>query len=109
VSDVQQFRVQMRMSIDGLAPQALREWVFRTLDVLLEDVRIVDADVGAALAAGAVEFDMQVRADTAEAAMQAAADAVADAAQAVASDAWSSLVGIPPIDHAEVDRVPIPA
>ena len=109
MTDVQQFRVQMRMSIGGLAPETLREWAFRTLDVLLEDVRIVDADVGAALAAGDVEFDMQVKADSAQAAMQSAADAVADATRAVVSDAWSSLERVPPIDHAEVDRIPIPA
>jgi hypothetical protein len=109
VTDVEQFRVRMRMMSIGLAPETLRQWAFRTLDVLLDDARIVDADVGARLAAGEVEFDMQVKADSALAAMQSAAGAVAEAAHAVASDAWSSVVGVPPIDHAEVDRVPIPA
>jgi hypothetical protein len=109
VSDVQQFRVQMRMRIGRLAPETLREWAFRTLDVVLEDVRIIDADVGTTLATGDVEFEMQVRADSAQAAMQSAADAVADATQAVVSDAWSFIERVPPIDHAEVDRVPIPA
>jgi hypothetical protein len=79
------------------------------VDVLLEDARIIDADVAAALADGVVEFDMQVRADTAQAAMQSAAEAVADAVRVAASDAWTSMPRIPSIDHAEIDRVPVPA
>lgn len=109
MTDVDQYRVQMRLSIGGLSANALRGWAFRTLDALLEDGRVVDADVAGTLAAGEVEYDMQVRADSVQAAIQSASDALADATRVAASDAGDAHTHIPAIEHAEVDRVAIPA
>jgi hypothetical protein len=109
VTIVDQYRVQMRLSIGGLPAGTLRQWAFDTLDALLEDERVVDADVAGTLAAGEVEYDMQVRAEGVQAAMQSAADALADATQTVAATTDDARSQISTVEHAEVDRVPIPA
>jgi hypothetical protein len=108
VTVVDQYRVRLRLRIGGLSAATLREWAFSTLDALLEDERIVEADVAGTLAAGEVEYDMQVRAETIQAAMQSASDALADATQVVAAAA-ESRAQISAVEHAEVDRVPVPA
>jgi hypothetical protein len=107
VTVVGQYRVRLRASIGGLTPDELSEWSFGTLDALLADVAIVDADVAATLATGEVEFDMQVRADTVQDAMRVSSEALGRAtAAATAAGAGSRPAEI---EHAEVDRVPIPA
>lgn len=109
MTGVDHYRVQMRLSIGGLPTGTLREWAFSTLDVLLEDARVVDADVAGTLAAGEVEYDIQVQAESIQAAMQSASDALAEATRTVAATAADPRSQVSTVEHAEVDRVPIPA
>ena len=104
---VGQYRVRLRASIGGLTADALDDWSFGTLDELLEDPVIVDADVAAALAAGDVEFDMQVRADDLQSAMRLSTEALSRAS--AASTAAGAGSRLPEFEHAEIDRVAIPA
>jgi hypothetical protein len=106
---VDQYRVQLRLSIGGLSAGTLREWAFHTLDALLEDARVIEADVAGTLAAGEVEYDMQVRAESVQVAMQTASDALAAATQVAAATAADGPAPVSAVEHAEVDRVPIPA
>ena len=104
---VGQYRVRLRANIGGLTADALSEWAFGTLDALLEDPAIIDADVAAALAAGDVEFELQVRADDLHGAVLLSSDALSRASGASTSSGSGSR--LPEIQHAEVDHVPIPA
>jgi hypothetical protein len=107
VSIVGQYRVRLRARIGGLTAAALSDWSFGALDALLDDPTIVDADVAAALASGEVEFDMQVRADDMQGAVRVSTEALGRAT--AVSTATGAGTRLPDIDHAEVDRVPIPA
>lgn len=109
MTGVDRYRVQMRLSIGGLPTGTLREWAFSTLDALLEDERVVEADVAGTLATGEVEYDMQVQAETIQAAMQSASDALTEATRTVAATAADAPSRTSTVEHAEVDRVPIPA
>jgi hypothetical protein len=104
---VDQYRVRLRVNIGGLTVGALRDCSFGALDALLDDPTVIDADVAATLAAGDVEFDLQVSAEDMQAAVRISLDAVSRAtATSTAADAGSRL---PAIEHAEVDLVPVPA
>jgi hypothetical protein len=94
-----QYRVHLRVGVVGMAPEVLEEWCFGTLDALLADPAVVDADVAAALAAGEVEFDLQVRADDVPQAVGAGTAALARAAMPGPA---------PTVHHAEVDEVALP-
>jgi hypothetical protein len=107
VTVVEQYRVRLRASTGGLTAEALGDWSFGTLDALLEDPVVVDADVAAALAAGDVEFDLQVRADDLQSAMRVSTEALGRAS--AASTAAGAGSRLPEIEHAEIDRVAIPA
>jgi hypothetical protein len=107
VNDVGQYRVRLRASIGGLTADELSDWSFGSLDALLDDPTIIDADVAATLAAGDVEFDIQVRAADLNEAVRLSTDAIRRATAAAATAGASTRQ--PDIDHAEVDRVPIPA
>lgn len=98
---VGRYRVRLRASIGGLTPEALSDWSFGALDVLLEDPTVVEADVAATFAAGDVEFDMQVVSDDVQGAVQLSTAAVRRATAASSR--------VPEIEHAEVDLVPISA
>ena len=102
--DVQRYRVQLRASIGGLSADEVGAWAFGRLDGLMGDPSVIEADVAATLGAGLVDFDLQVRADAAHDAMRLGAEAVDRAAAAAVRGA-----GRPEIDHAEVDRIAIPA
>ena len=101
--DMGAYRVRLRASIRGLDPEALSDWSFGSLDVLLDDPTIVEADVAATLAAGDVEFDLHVVADDVPAAVRLGAEAVRRATTAAAG------VQAPEIEHAEVDLLPASA
>ena len=94
---MEQYRVRLWARVDGVPVEALDEWLFGTLDRLVEDPEVVDADVAAALAAGDVEFDLQVRGDGVEDALRVGTDALRRAA------------AVPAIRHAEVELVAVPA
>ncbi len=94
-----QYRVQLRAGITGMTPAALEEWCFGTLDALVADPEVVSADVAATLAAGEVEFDVQVRADGLPEAVGAGTAALARA---------TSTGVAPTVHHAEVDEIAIP-
>jgi hypothetical protein len=96
-----QYRVRLRANIGGLTADALSAWAFGALDALLDDPGVVDADVAAALAAGDVEFDLQVRADDVQGAIRVSTEALARATGGASRP--------PEIEHAEVDLVAIPA
>jgi hypothetical protein len=100
---VGQYRVRLRANIGGLTADALSDWAFGTLDVLLEDPTVVGADVAATLSAGDVEFDLQLRAGDMNDAMRLGLAALDRAS------ASSVAAGVPDVEHAEVDLVPIPA
>jgi hypothetical protein len=102
-----QYRVRLGTHISDLTADELHAWAFGTLDALLDDPVVVDADVAAALAAGDVEFDMQVRAETVPDAIRVSFEAISRAAAAGTPSVARSRP--PEIEHAEVDRVPIPA
>lgn len=95
---VGRYRVRLRAKVGGLAPEALSDWSFGTLDALLDDPEVVAADVAATLAAGDVEFDLQVAADDVPSAVRLSAEALGRATGRV-----------PAIEHAEVDLLPASA
>lgn len=98
---VGQYRVRFRTSVRGLATDQLSDWAFGSLDRLLEDAVVVQADVAGALARGEVEYDLHVRAETVVDALRLAGEALG---RATATGSRQ-----PRIDHAEVDRVAVPA
>ena len=92
------YRVRLRASVGGLEPEALSDWSFGTLDALLDDPEVVEADVAATLAAGAVEFDLRAAADDVPAAVRLSAEALGRATSRR-----------PAIEHAEIDLLPASA
>lgn len=102
--DVQRYRVQLHAGIGGLSADELGAWALGILDALLDDPTVLEADVGATLATGLVEFDLQLDADTTHDAMRTAEEAIGRAAAAPTRDGAR-----PAFDHAEVDRVAVPA
>jgi hypothetical protein len=106
VSAVGQYRARLRAHIGSLTADALGDWSFGALDALLDDPAVVDADVAATLAAGDVEFDLQVHADDMLGAVRVSTAALS---RATAASTPAGAGSPPEIEHAEVDRVPIPA
>lgn len=105
MSSMQEYRVQFRMSVDGLTPEVLEAWVEGTLEALTQDEAVGMADAGAALVTGDVDFDLHVQADDVVAAGHVAYAALARATSAGVSAAAGGPATMPGVEHAEVDRV----